>query len=95
MYQVSKDFIIVFQYLSSIGTISLSTRSGDRTHGNKVLDELPGTKWDLLQARPDAEKFSIMSWGVRSKVKTSLAFEALKLQVLGHRGNHEDYENYR
>ena len=61
-----------------------------------MFDEILGKKWDLLETRPDAEKFfNHVLLGLRFKVKTSLAFEALKIQVQGHRGNYEDYENYR
>ena len=61
-----------------------------------MLDEFLGERWDVPEARPDAEKFlNHVILGVRFKIKTSLAFEALKIQVQGHRGNYEDYENYR
>ena len=61
-----------------------------------MLDEFFGKRWDVLEARPDAEKIFIhVILGVRFKITTSLAFEALKIHVQGHRGNYEDYENYR
>ena len=66
------------------------------SHANELLDEFLGERWDLFEARPDAEKFfNHVLLGVRFKVKTSLAFEALKIHVQGHRGNYEDYQNYR
>ena len=61
-----------------------------------MLEEFLGERWDVLEARPDAGKFfNHVILGVRFKIKTSLAFEALKIQVQGHRENYEDYENYR
>ena len=61
-----------------------------------MLDEFLGERWDVLEARPDAEKiFNHVILGVRFKIKTSLAFEALKIQIQAHRGNYEDYEDYR
>ena len=61
-----------------------------------MLDEFLGERWDVLEARPNAENFfGHVILGVRFKMKTSLAFEALKSQVQGHRGNYEDYESYR
>ena len=61
-----------------------------------MLDEFLGERWNVLEARPDAEKFfNYVILGVSFRIKTSLAFETLKIQVQGHRGNYEDYANYR
>ena len=41
------------------------------------------------------EVFEPCRFWLRFKVNTSLTFEALEIQVQGHRGNYEDKEDYR